>query len=760
MSKWSALKTSVATQNQQLRAKLLEQSSTLWERIRLKILDNPKRIEISGIKTANIALGVVTLKNSQAIRHLMLKVFKKQVECRQEWEKEIVRILCDEIDTLKAMKQFIPKNAYDHLCQHLTIQTFLEGDVLFKPGDVPRCSYIVMQGCVEERLERTLANQLLSEMKIHNHNDRKMSGSKVDAFNVLDSDANDFGWKEEGFDDYVNGLLGITVRSHCMNNSFGSRSRGENLHLRTSTAIAKKGAGKARLVDVLVMKFNAVDQVIPLQRQSAIDQYRISMKAEEKYNTLITFLRRECSLLKKIHPISLLEYIQCCDVREFTKGTFLCNEDKTAECVYILLSGSVRFQYQNQTNDCDDQGISPMMPNAPPKPPIFCLQQNKCLKDVIISDVKPGSMFGESFVLDKIEGRRTQMTLEKADLRHGSRRGKRKTNVNRYDQSGCRTSFLGADKFHKEGESTGARGESAEDLDKIYAKNIIRQGKRFKMTKGSSTGADEEEDIDTNLYENKRDWMSALKRREVDRAEVLMADKRWENRVSRDKFNRENSHFANHLVLSSLSSAYLMIPHTKPITPHHCLIVPTEPLKSMSQADVSVSEDVDRYKSALVRMFGNESPSRSVVFMETVVNLEKAHHTCIHAVPLDEELAQDAPLYFKQALQTSGSEWTSHKKVIDTSQKGLAKSVPPSFPYFHVELCSLDYSTCGMAHIIDDSSRFPASYGLDILCGLLGLPPQNFDKQMKVSMGFSDQRQMVMELASKFLKFDPAKTRE
>jgi CRP-like cAMP-binding protein len=413
MSKWSALKTSVATQNQQLRAKLLEQSSTLWERIRLKILDNPKRIEISGIKTANIALGVVTLKNSQAIRHLMLKVFKKQVECRQEWEKEIVRILCDEIDTLKAMKQFIPKNAYDHLCQHLTIQTFLEGDVLFKPGDVPRCSYIVLQGCVEERLERTLANQLLSEMKIHNHNDRKMSGSKVDAFNVLDSDANDFGWKEEGFDDYVNGLLGITVRSHCMNNSFGSRSRGENLHLRTSTAIAKKGAGKARLVDVLVMKFNAVDQVIPLQRQSAIDQYRISMKAEEKYNTLITFLRRECSLLKKIHPISLLEYIQCCDVREFTKGTFLCNEDKTAECVYILLSGSVRFQYQNQTNDCDDQGISPMMPNAPPKPPIFCLQQNKCLKDVIVSDVKPGSMFGESFVLDKIEGRRTQMTLEK-----------------------------------------------------------------------------------------------------------------------------------------------------------------------------------------------------------------------------------------------------------------------------------------------------------------------------------------------------------
>ena len=350
--------------------------------------------------------------------------------------------------------------------------------------------------------------------------------------------------------------------------------------------------------------------------------------------------------------------------------------------------------------------------------------------------------------------------LEKADLRHGSRRGKRKTNVNRYDQSGCRTSFLGADKFHKEGESTGALGESAEDLDKIYAKNIIRQGKRFKMTKGSSTGADEEEDIDTNLYENKRDWMSALKRREVDRAEVLMADKRWENRVSRDKFNRENSHFANHLVLSSLSSAYLMIPHTKPITPHHCLIVPTEPLKSMSQADVSVSEDVDRYKSALVRMFGNESPSRSVVFMETVVNLEKAHHTCIHAVPLDEELAQDAPLYFKQALQTSGSEWTSHKMVIDTSQKGLAKSVPPSFPYFHVELCSLDYSTCGMAHIIDDSSRFPASYGLDILCGLLGLPPQNFDKQMKVSMGFSDQRQMVMELASKFLKFDPAKTRE
>jgi hypothetical protein len=50
-------------------------------------------------------------------------------------------------------------------------------------------------------------------------------------------------------------------------------------------------------------------------------------------------------------------------------------------------------------------------------------------------------------------------------------------------------------------------------------------------------------------------------------------------------------------------------------------------------------------------------------------------------------------------------EWTQNKSLIDTS-KGLTRSIPSGFPYFHVS-----WTGGGYAHIIEDEERFQKSFG-------------------------------------------------
>ena len=65
-----------------------------------------------------------------------------------------------------------------------------------------------------------------------------------------------------------------------------------------------------------------------------------------------------------------------------------------------------------------------------------------------------------------------------------------------------------------------------------------------------------------------------------------------------------------------------------------------------------------------------------------------------------------------------------HKKVIDTAQKGLRRSIPDNMPYFFIE-----WSRGGMAHIIEDAEQFPHDFGADIVAGMMGVDPVRVKKQ-------------------------------
>jgi hypothetical protein len=88
----------------------------------------------------------------------------------------------------------------------------------------------------------------------------------------------------------------------------------------------------------------------------------------------------------------------------------------------------------------------------------------------------------------------------------------------------------------------------------------------------------------------------------------------------------------------------------------------------------------------------------------------------VECIPVDADTFARAPLVFKQELDTSESEWSQHhaKRIIDTSQKGLRRSIPEQFPYFHVEF---GYRK-GFVHVIDDESHWPRHFGRSIMVGL------------------------------------------
>lgn len=84
-------------------------------------------------------------------------------------------------------------------------------------------------------------------------------------------------------------------------------------------------------------------------------------------------------------------------------------------------------------------------------------------------------------------------------------------------------------------------------------------------------------------------------------------------------------------------------------------------------------------------------------------------HGHVDCVPIPASLSDDCPMYFKKAIEESESEWAQHgsKALIDTRAKGIRGSVPPNFPYFHVEFGIGG----GYAHVIDDEENFNDSLG-------------------------------------------------
>ncbi|PWA70446.1 cwfJ-like family protein [Artemisia annua] len=279
-----------------------------------------------------------------------------------------------------------------------------------------------------------------------------------------------------------------------------------------------------------------------------------------------------------------------------------------------------------------------------------------------------------------------------------------------------------------------------EDADMHVARSIM-QNKKFSI----SGQADDEYDNDEGPKRKKRgkgDNNAAPK--------PARFEKRILTQQERCNFCFENPKRPRHLVIAIANFTYMMLPQWQPVVPGHCCILPMQHDLATRSVDDNVWDEIRNFKKCLLMMFAKQE--KEVVFLETVMGLAKqSRHCMIECIPLPPEVAKQAPLYFKKAIDEAESEWSQHnaKKLIDTSEKGLRHSIPPDFPYFHVEFGLKK----GYVHVIDDESQFKSSFGVNVVRGMLRLPAEDMHRRHQRD-SLDSQKQAVADFRRDWDSFD------
>ena len=71
------------------------------------------------------------------------------------------------------------------------------------------------------------------------------------------------------------------------------------------------------------------------------------------------------------------------------------------------------------------------------------------------------------------------------------------------------------------------------------------------------------------------------------------------------------------------------------------------------------------------------------------------------------------------------------------------------FPYFHV---NVGVDSASYAHVIEDESRFPNHFGHEVLCGIIGEPPELLLRKRKERSDVLHER--VKSFKEKWKRFD------
>ncbi|KAL0481625.1 hypothetical protein AKO1_012454 [Acrasis kona] len=211
----------------------------------------------------------------------------------------------------------------------------------------------------------------------------------------------------------------------------------------------------------------------------------------------------------------------------------------------------------------------------------------------------------------------------------------------------------------------------------------------------------------------------------------------------------KGSAMKKHLVIALGNKTYLSIPSYGTLTPGHCLITTTEHHLSICDSDEDEILEIKKFKLSLLKMFAKQN--KDVIFLETVTpySIKKQKHCLLECIPIPYVISDEGPSYFKKAIVEAESDWNENPKIIDTTGKGIKRSVPGGFPYFHVEFGS---SGRGYAHIIENENKISYQFGKEIIAGMLRMP-NNVVKSMR-SPGDAEERKQMLEFVAMYQNFD------
>lgn len=256
-----------------------------------------------------------------------------------------------------------------------------------------------------------------------------------------------------------------------------------------------------------------------------------------------------------------------------------------------------------------------------------------------------------------------------------------------------------------------------------------------------STGDDIVDDIvDTKMKVN------SSKQEEKMKLKILTESRRMEEVMSNCKLCLNSPNFNKHLLVAVGINTYLSVPPHQSLCDGHCLIIPIEHVSCSMHMDENVWSEVKVFQKGLSKMFSDNN--MDIIFTECYTSTARRSHMYIDCIPIPKDEGSMAPMYFKKAILESDAEWTDNKKLIDTHQKGLKKSIPVGLPYFFVDF----NNEGGFAHIIEDSSLFPHYFAKEVVGGLIDAEPRLWLKPHYES--FEEQKVKALKLVDMWRPYD------
>ncbi|CAO4371995.1 unnamed protein product [Caenorhabditis nigoni] len=183
----------------------------------------------------------------------------------------------------------------------------------------------------------------------------------------------------------------------------------------------------------------------------------------------------------------------------------------------------------------------------------------------------------------------------------------------------------------------------------------------------------------------------------------------------------DSSRLAKHNIIAVGINTYLAVVEWDGLDDEHVIIVPTQHCSSSIQLDENVWDEMRLWRKGLVALWKEQG--KDCVFFEMARHVDSNPHLYVECVPLEQEIGDMAPIYFKKAINECEGEYMDNKKLIET--KDLRRQIPKGFSYFAVDFGLSN----GYAHVIESHDHFPATFATEIIAGMLDLPPKKWRKR-------------------------------
>ncbi|KAG1473468.1 hypothetical protein G6F56_000939 [Rhizopus delemar] len=261
--------------------------------------------------------------------------------------------------------------------------------------------------------------------------------------------------------------------------------------------------------------------------------------------------------------------------------------------------------------------------------------------------------------------------------------------------------------------------------------------------------------VSDTTFENSNDYMDekadiiASKKGQTEEQKMRRAVtdyKRTQEALQSCRFCYHDDNPPQLAVVSLATTCYLALSNVQELTPGSCMIVPLQHVNSSLECDDDVWTEIRNFQKCLMKMFHEQN--KGTIFMETVTNVRSQRHTVIEAIPVPYGVYEDVPAYFKESILAAEEEWSQHKKLIDTSDRGFRHSMLKSLPYFHVWF-GLDK---GYGHVIEDAKEFPYWFGKETIAGSMDLGPELWRRPKYYSQ--NDNHYRLKEFLKSWEKWD------